>query len=62
MVCGVWKAASVVRACTKVRLSEMAALRRPALYDKTWVHDENQVAVLVGCRMPGNGVEVDSSA
>ena len=37
----------MVRACTKIRLSEMAALRRPTLFDKTWVHDGNQVAVLV---------------
>ncbi|CDI83025.1 hypothetical protein, conserved, partial [Eimeria acervulina] len=62
VVRGVWKAASVVRACTKVRLSDMVALIRGVLFDNTWVHDENQVAMLVGCRMPGNGVEVGRSA
>ena len=51
-----------VRACTKVRFSEMADLRRPTLFGNTWVHDENQVVLLVGCRMPGNEVEVDKSA
>ena len=62
MVCGVWKAASVVRACTKVRLSDIVALRMPTLFNNTWVHYENQVAGLVGCRMPGNGVEVGRCA
>ena len=58
--CG--KAASVVRVCVKVRLSDMVFLQRPALYDVTWVHDENQVEMLVRCWESGNGVEVDTSA
>ena len=52
----------MVFARAKVSLSDMVALRRATLYDATWVHDENQVAVLVGCRMSRNGVEVDRSA
>ena len=45
--CG--KVASVVRVCVKVRLSDMVFLQRPALHDVTWVHDENQVEMLVRC-------------
>ena len=57
-----WKASSVVPACTKVRLGDTVALRRPTLYDIAWVHDVSQVAMLVGCRLPENVVEVDTSA
>ena len=48
--------------CVKVRLSGMVFLQRPALYDVTWVHDENQVEMLVRCWESGNGVEVDTPA
>ena len=56
------KACSVVRVCAKARLTEIVALRRLTLHDVTWAHDKNQVAMLVGCRLPVNIVEVDSSA
>ncbi|CDI80707.1 hypothetical protein EAH_00054850, partial [Eimeria acervulina] len=59
---GVRKAASVVRAHTNVRLSDMVAPRRPALYDVTSAHRVNPVRMLVGCRGSGNGVELDTSA
>ena len=48
--------------CVKVRLSDMVFLQMPALYDVTWVHDENQVEMLVRCWESGNGVEVDTPA
>ena len=48
--------------CTKARRTEIVALRRPTLYDIAWVHDVSQVAMLVGCRLPENVVEVDTSA
>ena len=48
--------------CVKVCLSGMVFLQRSALYDVTWVHDENQVEVLVRSWESGNGVEVGTSA
>ena len=56
------KVFSVVRVCTRVRLSDIVALRRPTLYGIAWVHDVSQVAMMVGCRLPENVVEVDTSA
>ena len=56
------RTASVVRACTQLRLSDMVALQRSTLYDVTWVHDENHVEVLVRCWESGNGVEVGTPA
>ena len=56
------KAASVVRACTQLLLSDLVALQRSTLYGVTWVHDENQVEMLFRCWESGNGVEVGTSA
>ena len=49
--------------CVQVRLSGMVFLQRSALYDVAWMHDENQVEMLVRrCWESGNGVEVGMSA
>ena len=50
-----------MRVCTRVRLTEIVALRMPTLSGITWARDASQVALLVGCRLPENVVEVDTS-